>query len=146
LRYPVGMSDASLLKRLERAADPTSSGRSVYRGEDLESAVVEHLQKMLNTRAGAALTAPDYGMIEISDMLHEFPDAMGIVQRAIKHAVTKYEPRLKNVQVRVVEPEEDDNQLFVYFEVTAQLVHPNGERQPVRFSTVIDDSSNVRVS
>lgn len=140
------MSDASLLKRLEQNADPTASGRSVYRGADLETAVTEHLQKMLNTRAGATLTAPDYGMIEISEMLHEFPDALGVVQRAIKNAITKYEPRLKNVQVRLVQPEEDENQLFVYFEVTAQLVHPNGERQPVRFSTMIDDSSNVTIS
>ena len=140
------MSEASLLKRLEQSADPNRSGRSVYRGADLETAVTEHLQKMLNTRAGAALTAPDYGLIEISDMLHDFPDALGIVQRAIKNTLTKYEPRLKNVQVRLVTPEEDDNQLFVYFEVTAQLVHPNGERQPVRFSTSIDDSSNVRIT
>lgn len=140
------MSDASLLKRLERNADPTLSGRSVYRGADLETAVTEHLQKMLNTRAGAALSAPDYGMLEISDMLHDFPDALGIVQRAIKNAITKYEPRLKNVQVRLITPEENENQLYVYFEVTAQLVHPNGERQPVRFSTTIDDSSNVRVT
>jgi hypothetical protein len=35
---------------------------------------------------------------------------------------------------------------YVYFEVSAQLVHPNGERQPVRFSTSVDESSNVRVS
>jgi type VI secretion system protein len=139
------MSDASLLKRLERNADPTLSGRSVYRGADLETAVVEHLQKMLNTRAGAALSAPDYGMIEVSDLVHDFPDALGIVQRAIKNAITKYEPRLKNVQVRLVTPEEDDNQLFIFFEVTAQLVHPNGERQPVRFSTSIDDSTNVQI-
>jgi len=135
----------SLLQRLQTAADPTSTGRSVYRGKDLETAVVEHLQRLLSTRAGTSLSAPEYGMVEISDMLHEFPDALGTMQRAIKNAITKYEPRLKNVQVRIVPPDEDDTTLVLYFEINAQLVHPNGERQPVRFSTLVDDSSNVTV-
>ena len=136
----------SLLKRLRDNADAVSAGRTRYRPQDLEAEVVTHLQEMLNTRAGSSLSAPEYGMIEISDMLHEFPDAMGIMQRAIKNAINTYEPRLKNVQVRLIEPEEDEQQLFVYFEINAQLVHPNGERQPVRFSTSVDESSNVRVT
>jgi hypothetical protein len=35
--------------------------------------------------------------------------------------------------------------MYVYFEVTAQLVYPNGERQPIRFSTSVDESSNVKI-
>ncbi len=140
------MSGASLLARLERNADPNSSGRSVYRGEDLESVVMEHLQKMLNTRAGSALTAPDYGIIELSEMVHEFPDAHALMQRTIKNTVAKYEPRLKNVQVRLIEREDDRDAFMVYFEITAQLVYPNGDRQPIRFSTSVDQSSNVQIS
>ena len=36
--------------------------------------------------------------------------------------------------------------MFVYYEITAQLVHPDGDRQAIRFSTSIDESSNVVVS
>jgi type VI secretion system protein len=140
------MSGASLLGRLERNADPNFSGRSVYRGEDLESVVMEHLQRMLNTRAGSAPTAPDYGIVELSEMLHDFPEAHSIMQRAIKNTIVKYEPRLKNVQVRVVEQDDQRDALFVYFEITAQLVYPNGDRQPIRFSTSVDQSSNVQVA
>ena len=105
---------------------------------------MEHLQRMLNTRQGSSLTVPDYGIVELSELLHEFPDATGIMQRAIKNSILNYEPRLKNVQVRTVRPE-DSHPMFVYFEVTAQLVYPDGGRQPVRFSTSIDESSNVTV-
>jgi type VI secretion system protein len=139
------MSGASLLARLERNADPNASGRSVYRGEDLESVVMEHLAKLLNTRAGSSTSAPDYGIIEVSEMLHDFPDAHAIMQRSIKNTVSKYEPRLKNVQVRMVEADEARDQMVLTFEVTAQLVFPNGERQAVRFSTSVDPSSNVQL-
>ena len=71
---------SSLLRRLQRDADPTSAGRSYYRGEDLEAVVLDHLREMLGTRMGSALTVPDYGMMEVSDMLYEFPDAIGIIQ------------------------------------------------------------------
>ncbi len=33
-------------------------------------------------------------------MLHEFPEAIGLVQRSLKNCIQTYEPRLKNVQVR----------------------------------------------
>jgi type VI secretion system protein len=140
------MKGDSLLRRLERAADPTSAGRSRFRGEDLEASVVDHISRLLNTRQGSALTVPDYGVIELSELLHDFPDAKGLMQRCIKATVAKYEPRLKNVQVRVIEAEEDDNPMLAYYEITAQLQFPNGDRQPVRFSTSIDQSSNVRIS
>ncbi len=134
------------MKRLRSNADAVAAGRTRYRADDVEAEVAKHLQEMLNTRAGASLSAPEYGMVEISDMLHDFPDAMGVMQRAIKNSITKYEPRLRNVQVRLVQPDEDEQQLYVHFEISAQLVHPNGDRQPVRFSTSVDESSNVRVS
>jgi len=134
------------MKRLRANADAVSAGRTRYRADDVEAEVAKHLQQMLNTRAGASLSAPEYGMVEISDMLHDFPDAMGVMQRAIKNSITKHEPRLRNVQVRLVQPDEDEQELFVHFEISAQLVHPNGDRQPVRFSTSVDESSNVRVT
>ncbi len=140
------MAGSSFLKRLERAADPTSNERAFYRGEDLEAAVTDHLKQMLNTRSGSCLTAPDYGIVELGEMLNDFPDGIGVMQRAIKNTILKYEPRLKNVQVRPVQSEEDESRMFVHFEISAQLLYPNGDRQPVRFSTTVDESSNVTVN
>jgi type VI secretion system protein len=133
----------SLLTRLERAADPTSSGRTARDG-DVETSVSQHLARLLNTRQGSCLTCPDYGLIEVSEVLHDFPDAIGIVQRALKNTIQQYEPRLKNVQVRHLKGE-DMAAMTLQFEITAQLHLPDGRRQSLRFSTDVDGSGNVRV-
>jgi type VI secretion system protein len=135
---------ASLLARLERAADPTSSGRSTTRDSDVEAAVSQHLNRLLNTRQGSCLTCPDYGLVEVSEVLHDFPDAIGIVQRALKNTIQQYEPRLKNVQVRHIKGEEM-GEMSLSFEITAQLHLPDGRRQSLRFATAVDGSGNVQV-
>ncbi len=134
----------SLLARIERAADPTSSGRTAARDGDVESSVSAHLARLLNTRQGSCLTCPDYGLIEVSEVLHDFPDAIGIVQRALKNTIQQYEPRLKNVQVRHLKGE-DMAAMTLQFEITAQLHLPDGRRQSLRFSTDVDGSGNVQV-
>lgn len=140
------MSGASLFSRLERNADPTSSSRAVYRGEDLESVVLDHLKRLLNTRAGSAPTAADYGVVELSEFIHEYPDAPSLIQRSIKATIAKYEPRLKNVQVRPAEGDEQRDGTTFAFEVTGQVVYPNGERHAVRLATNVDASSNVQIT
>ena len=135
---------ASLLSRIEQAADPTSSGRYTSRDGDTESSVTQHLARMLNTRQGSCLTCPDYGLIEVSEVLYDFPDAIGIVQRALKNTIQTYEPRLKNVQVRHLKSEQG-SEMTLSFEITAQLQLPDGRRQSLRFSTAVDGSGNVKV-
>ena len=135
---------ASLLSRLEQLADPTSSGRSTYRDSDLEASVAQHLARLLNTRQGSCLTCPDYGLIEVSEVLYDFPDAIGIMQRALKNTIQTYEPRLKNVQVRHIK-NEAGAEMTLQFEITAQLTLPDGRRQSLRFATNVDGSGNVKV-
>jgi type VI secretion system protein len=135
---------ASLLSKLEHLSDPTSSERYTRRDADVESSVNEHLFRMLNTRQGACLTCPDYGLIEVSEVLYDFPDAIGIVQRALKNSIQTYEPRLKNVQVRHIKSE-FASEMVLMFEITAQLTYPDGRRQSLRFSTQVDGSGNVKI-
>ncbi len=134
---------SSFLKRIERAADPTSAERQFYRGEDLEAAVLENLRGVLNTRQGASPSAPDYGTPDLSELVHDFPESLSLMQRSVKNTILKYETRLKNVQVRLIEREEGGSPILVHFEITAQLVYANGDRQPFRFSTTIDHTSAV---
>jgi type VI secretion system protein len=136
---------ASLLTRIAQAADPHSSERSTWKAQDLETAIREHLSRMLNTRQGSALTCPDFGVIEVSEVVHDFPDAIGIVQRSLKNTIQTYEPRLRNVQVRHVKNEQT-NLLTLEFEITAQYQLPDGRRVPLRFGLGVDGSSNVTVA
>jgi type VI secretion system protein len=135
---------ASLLTRLERAADPNANERSTGRDTDVESAVSQHLARMLNTRQGSCLACPDYGLVEVSEIICEFPDAIGIMQRSLKNSIQTYEPRLKNVQVRHVKSESVGD-MSLQFEITAQLHLPDGRRQALRFATSVDGSGNVDI-
>lgn len=135
---------ASLLTRIAHAADPHSSERQTWKDHDHETAVMSHLRNMLNTRQGSSLTCPDYGIIDLSDVVNDFPDAIGIMQRAIKNSITLYEPRLKNVQVRHVQ-NEATHALVIEFEITGQLQLPDGRRQAIRLATAIDDCGNVKL-
>lgn len=136
---------ASLLTRIAHAANPHSLERHTWKDQDLEQAVIMHLSRMLNTRQGSSLTCPDYGLIEVSEMLHDFPDAIGIVQRAIKNSIQQYEPRLKNVQVRHVKNDSVLGSMVLEFEITGQVQYADGRRTGLRFSTSVDNSGNVKV-
>ena len=106
--------------------------------------MTQHLARLLNTRQGSALTCPDYGLIEVSEVLYDFPDAIGIMQRSLKNTIQVYEPRMKNVQVRQIKGEVG-SEMILQFEITAQLQLPDGRRQSLRFSTAVDGSGNVKV-
>ncbi len=135
---------ASLLTRIAHAADPHSSERQTWRDHDIESAVISHLRNMLNTRTGSCLTCPDYGVAELSEVTHDFAEAVGIMQRSIKASIQAYEPRLKNVQVRPMKSGMN-HRMVLEFEITAQLVLPDGRKQPLRFTTQLDDAGNATI-
>jgi type VI secretion system protein len=97
-----------------------ASGGSFTLGAD---SVIEHLRVLLNTRRGEAPTVPNYGVPDFSDTVHSFPGAITTLQRAIRDTITEFEPRLKNVQVRHVQNEDDV--LTLRFEITARLADGN---------------------
>lgn len=84
------------------------------------------------------LTCPDYGTATVSEMVHAFPDAIAEMARAIKHTITTYEPRLKNVRIVHI-PTED---MTLRYEIHAQLDRQGGA-VPVQFETSIDATRKV---
>ena len=89
---------ATLLARL-RAPE---RGLAVAGAEDeLRASVLEHLRNMCCTRRGSVRSRPDYGLPDISELVHSFPEAIGKIRDALLHTIETYEPRLKNVRVRM---------------------------------------------
>ena len=130
------MKSLSLLERI---------GRGVRQGYDQDDAgavesVLDHLRRMLNTRQGHVLTAPDYGMPDFTGFVHS-PDARRGVQTAIFDSIRKYEPRLKKVQVNYLE----SDGLEIRFEVKGTL-QADHRGIPVRYETRMQPSGRVRVS
>jgi type VI secretion system protein len=135
---------AAFLTRIIHASDPHNTERYTWRDNDLEAAVARHISEILCTRAGSALTCPDYGLIEVSEVLFDFHEAIGVMQRAIKNTIQVYEPRLKNVQVRHLKNESSASALLE-FEITGQVQMPDGRRQALRFATGVNGNGSVRV-
>ena len=136
---------SSLLVRIARAADPTNLERHTWKAEDTASAVVAHLQLMLAAKTGGSLTCPDYGVPDMTGLLHDLPEAAATMQRQLKASIAAYEPRLKNVQVRLLKSDVD-GQLGLSFEVSGHILLDDGRRQPVRIGTQLNDKGRVEVS
>jgi type VI secretion system protein len=134
----------SLLTRLERAADPTNVERHTWKADDQATAVIGHLKKMLATKAGTSKTCPDYGVPDITHLLHDMAEATALMQRGVKLSIQSYEPRLKNVQVRPMKVEVQ-GQVGMMFEITGHVLLPDGKRQALRFGAAIDDKGQIGI-
>ena len=55
-------------------------GTGERRPDEVRS-IVNHLRVLLNTRVGDAVTVPDYGLADFSEIVHNFPEAIGQIQQ-----------------------------------------------------------------
>lgn len=110
------------------------------RVDDIDS-IVEHLRGLLNTRQGEAPTVPDFGVIDFTDLVHNFPEAIQVLQKSIRATILQYEPRLKSVVVQHVR---DDEVLVLKFQITAQLASKSA-RGAVRFETQLRAGGQMNV-
>jgi type VI secretion system protein len=111
------------------------------RGVDEVRSIIGNLRALLNTRLGASYACDDFGVVDFVDLVHEFPGAANIIQRSIRDTISKYEPRLRNVRVRIV-PHEDP--LVLSFEVSARLTSDK-RRGLVRLRTQVSEGGRFSV-
>lgn len=62
--------------------------------------MLANLTLLLNTRAGDSAAAPEFGVPDLADLLHQFPAASKPLQQALRAAIARHEPRLRGVQVQ----------------------------------------------
>ena len=104
--------------------------------------VIRHLEQILNTRRGSAQTADDFGIPDFSEYKSAYPDSQWDLERAIRHTIQKYEPRLKAVRVKFIEQEE--NPLSVSFQITARLVLEE-YRDAVVFESILGSDGKITI-
>jgi type VI secretion system protein len=132
------------LSLLDRIRHPElEASRTIHQNTGrLAESVLANLRRLLNSRQGIAPIQADYGIPDLCDVAHNFPEAIGGMRKAIKAAVEKYEPRLRRVNVKHVEAPDD---IFALrFEITAELI-TEGERASVWIETRIDSSGEVEL-
>jgi type VI secretion system protein len=133
--------ERSLLDRLRRPEE--DRGRSIQENSARRvESIMENLRRLLNSRHGIAPTAPEYGIPDLSDVIHSFPEATARLRVAIQTAIETFEPRLRRVRVRAVESPDDP--LSLHFEIVAEVAI--GEKNAsVWFETRVDSSGEVSV-
>lgn len=129
---------------LERLRDPEpGAARTIHENTGrLAESVIANLRRLLNSRQGIAPIQADYGIPDLCDVIHNFPEATAGMRKAIKAAIEKYEPRLKRVTVKHVEA--PDDVFALRFEITAELVTEE-ERASIWIETRIDSTGEVDV-
>jgi type VI secretion system protein len=117
------------------------AGHGPARGEDSNESILAHLRVLLNTRKGAAVTTPGFGIVDFNDFVHLFPVNLHLLQASIRATILEFEPRLRNVLVRYL-PDEDP--LVIRFEITAQPAK-EGARTLLRFRTQLTPGGKIDV-
>lgn len=134
------MSNERLLEGLRsREREPLRRGGDVHR-RCIDS-IINHLQRMLNTRQGNVPGADDYGIPDLLDFLQNYPDSVREIETSIKSTIETYEPRLFGTSVRFI-PDEDAS-LALRFQIQARLA-ADGDRQ-VYFETLLDTDGRIIV-
>ena len=105
------------------------------------AAIVANLQVLLNTCLGDAVAAEGFGVVDLVDLVHEFPSAAQRMQRSIRATIARYEPRLRNVTVRSVASEDP---LVLRFEIAGRLADDH-RRGTVRLRSEVHHGGRVRV-
>lgn len=102
--------------------------------------IMDHLNRMFNTRQGSIAHLEDYGLPDISEVYRKMPDGIDELRNAIKRTVEKHEPRLKNV--RVVKRDTESQVFNLEFLLSGEL----REGGMVRFQTVFTSMGNSSIS
>jgi type VI secretion system protein len=135
------MRDERLLERIYNVEKNPDSREGHDPAHQINS-ILNHLQRVLNTKQGSVPIADDYGIPDFIDLPGAFSTgSTHEVERIIKSVIEKYEPRLTKVHASFIPQEED--LLALCFEINARLA--TEEDIPVTFETVVDAGGKINI-
>ncbi|MCL9781342.1 type VI secretion system baseplate subunit TssE [Vibrio sp. S4M6] len=131
----------SLFESLE--AD--SPSRSVIKGPEPQrvvDSIKRNISQLLNTRSGESLSAPELGLIDFNDATLGCHDLAVQIKLAIRQCLERYEPRLKNIDIRYTP--DSDSPLNLRFQIKAS-VNTQAIHDSVQIDLLLDNSRKYRV-
>jgi type VI secretion system protein len=108
----------------------------------LAQSVLRNLERLLNSRNGAAPACMDYGIPSLEDVMHGGSESLKELTAEIKRSIETFEPRLRAVRVRLLPQSEAG--LFLRYDITAELL-AGGRRSRVHFETRFESSGRMSV-
>ena len=113
----------------------TTRAQGPQNAATMKASIVEHLRLLCSTRRGSMLSAPRYGIDDVTLLFHEMPGGMEEIRLQLEETISRYEPRLASA--RVSHGSTDAHDLLLRFEIRASIII-GGRLIPVRFTAVID--------
>ncbi len=130
-----------LLERIRRSEEKKTS--DLPESRQILDSVQRHLSLLLNTQRGSVLIADDYG---IPDFFSLFGlgdvEALSRLEAMLEKVVEKYEPRLRDVSIKVTN--RDSAGLNLHLVLAAKLPM-EGSDMNVSFDTVLDSGGRVSI-
>lgn len=102
--------------------------------------IMDHLNRMFNTRAGSIPHLTGYGIPDISEIYRKMPHGIDELKDAIRHTIDTYEPRLK--KIKVVQRETDAKEFRLVFILTGEM----REGGLVRFQTTFSSQGRSSIA
>jgi type VI secretion system protein ImpF len=137
---------------VDRLIDPESAGNAIMIGYDtrkMAEAVRRDLEDLLNTRScelpggdrlpEVSTSIVQFGLPDLVSAEAMTDDQRRAIGRTIEVVIERYETRLKDVRVQLLDPTEDVGRAVIRFKIDAELnVSP---AEPVAFDTVLEVGS-----
>jgi type VI secretion system protein len=143
------MREERLLERLQ-IWEKNPERRAKEDPRRMIDSIVRHLQRILNTKQGNVPIADDYGTPDFTDFFLTLPktesDPKREIEKAIRLAIQKYEPRLKGVRVSLIDQDEAGelpDPLTIRFQITGRLVMES--KTQVFLETIVDNEGKINI-
>lgn len=146
------MREERLLERI-RTWEMGSERRIKEDPRRIIDSILKHLRQLLNTKQGNVPIGEDYGTPDFTDLFITFPrtkmEPKREIEKAIRLAIQKYEPRLEGVRVNLIEKEEEEaysytDPLTLRFQIMGRL--SDESRTQVFLETTVDYDGKVKVT
>ena len=101
--------------------------------------VMDNIERILNSRAGAIMHLPDYGLPDMSTIFQALPSSAYVLMRAIEQTLLTYEPRLHAININI--DEKNNDSMVLAYEMTCYFK----EGGLVRYGTYFMSDGKARL-
>jgi type VI secretion system protein len=128
---------------LEKMLGPLP-GDKLNRGQDwCGDPVRAHLGWLLNARRGMVEHLPDYGLPDMASYYSDYPASLVALRTIVEELIIKYEPRLQNVEVRLLEV--GTGEFRISLMISGEIEEAEGQTR-VTYQTTISREGRTELS
>lgn len=134
--------DSGKMGLFEKLLGPVPGSGAEYSVRWVGDPIRQHLILLLNTRRGSLPHMPDYGMPDVSSYYADYPASLAELRSEILALIKKYEQRLSNVNVKLLE---SDHQEFKVALMITGEIDESGDVVKVSYRTTISSDGRTEL-